>query len=165
MNNKYFNTKALVQISLTASLYFVLTLVFSAISFGPIQIRVSEMLNFLVLISARYIIGVTIGVAISNFFSPLGIIDVFVGSLSTLIILVMIYYCVKIVSNLKLKIIIAIIINVLMMFTIALEISIIYELNFWISYLSIALGQLLTMCIGGIIFYYLYNSKALQYLK
>lgn len=165
MNKKNYTTKALVQISLVASVYFILTLFFNAISFGPFQIRIAEILNFLVLISARYIIGVTIGVALSNFLSPLGLIDVVIGSLSTLIILIMIYYAIKLTNNLVMKIILAIIINVVMMFTIALEVVFIYQLPFWITYLSIAISQLITMSIGGIIFYYLDTRKALIYLK
>ena len=59
----------LIKISLVATIYIVTTLVFSEISFGPIQARPSELLNFLAFIDPLYIIALTLGCAISNFYS------------------------------------------------------------------------------------------------
>lgn len=78
----YFTKQAIL-----AALYVVLTLLFSPLSFGPLQFRVSELLMFFILIDKRYIVGLTLGVFIANLFSPLGMVDLFFGTLATAIAL------------------------------------------------------------------------------
>ncbi|HEP1503496.1 TPA: QueT transporter family protein [Streptococcus pyogenes] len=75
-----------VHIGLVAALYVVLTITppLNAISYGMYQFRVSEMMNFLAFYHRKYIIAVTLGCMIANFYS-FGLIDVFVGGGSTLI--------------------------------------------------------------------------------
>ncbi|HER6172241.1 TPA: QueT transporter family protein [Streptococcus pyogenes] len=75
-----------VHIGLVAALYVVLTITppLNAISYGMYQFRVSEMMNFLAFYDRKYIIAVTLGCMIANFYS-FGLIDVFVGGGSTLI--------------------------------------------------------------------------------
>ncbi|GAA0058205.1 hypothetical protein ScFU53_09870 [Streptococcus canis] len=75
-----------VHIALVAALYVVLTITppLNAISYGMYQFRVSEMLNFLAFYHRKYIIAVTLGCMIANFYS-FGLIDVFVGGGSTLV--------------------------------------------------------------------------------
>ncbi|MGJ3847732.1 QueT transporter family protein, partial [Levilactobacillus brevis] len=51
----------MVLAALIAALYVVLTTVLSALSFGPFQIRLSEMFNHLVVFNKRYIAAVTLG--------------------------------------------------------------------------------------------------------
>lgn len=58
----------------------------NAISYDAYQIRISEMMNFLAFYNPKYIIGVTLGCMIANFFS-FGLIDVAVGGGSTLVFL------------------------------------------------------------------------------
>lgn len=64
-------TYDIVTIAIVAALYVILTMTpgLSAISYGPIQFRVSEMLNFTAFFNKKYIIAVTIGCMISNFLS------------------------------------------------------------------------------------------------
>lgn len=83
---KQFTVRDYVQLALVAAIYVVLTVVppLNAISFGPVQFRVSEMLNFLAFRHPKYLIAVTIGCMIANFYS-FGMIDVVVGGLSTLV--------------------------------------------------------------------------------
>ncbi|HGN3482686.1 TPA: QueT transporter family protein [Streptococcus pyogenes] len=75
-----------VHIGLVAALYVVLTITppLNAISYGMYQFRISEMMNFLAFYHRKYIIAVTLGCMIANFYS-FGLIDVFVGGGSTLI--------------------------------------------------------------------------------
>ena len=81
-------TYDIVTIAIVAALYVILTMTpgLSAISYGPIQFRVSEMLNFTAFFNKKYIIAVTIGCMISNFLSFTWV-DVIVGGLSTLVFL------------------------------------------------------------------------------
>ena len=76
----------LTHIAIVAALYVVLTIVppFNLISYGPYQFRIAEMFNLLGFYNRKYIIAVTLGCVIANFFS-FNMIDVVVGSLSTLV--------------------------------------------------------------------------------
>lgn len=69
-----------------AALYFALSVALSAISFGPIQFRISEILVLLPLIFPEAVAGLTIGCFFTNFFfSPFGVFDMVLGTLATLI--------------------------------------------------------------------------------
>lgn len=69
-----------------AALYFALSVAFSAIAFGPIQFRVSEILVLLPIIFPEAIPGLAIGCFLTNFFfSPFGVFDMVLGTLATLI--------------------------------------------------------------------------------
>ena len=83
---KTFTVNDFAKIAIVAALYVVLTITppLNAISYGAYQFRVAEMLNFLAFYNRKYIISLTIGCMIANFFS-FGLIDVVVGSLSTLV--------------------------------------------------------------------------------
>lgn len=83
--NKLFNTKNMVLMALVAALYVVLTLMFQPVSYGIIQFRISEVLTILAFFNPIYIIAVTLGVIISNLFSPLGMYDMILGPMHTLI--------------------------------------------------------------------------------
>lgn len=89
-SSKKLTVNALAKISLVATLYCVVTIAFSEISYGGIQARPSELLNFLAFIDPLYIPGLVLGCAISNLYS-FGFIDVIVGSLATLVSTYMIY--------------------------------------------------------------------------
>ncbi|WP_440897542.1 QueT transporter family protein [Amphibacillus sp. Q70] len=144
----------LTKIGLVAGLYIAVTLVLSVISFGAIQLRLSEMFNYLALFHKRYVIAVTLGVVIINFFiSPMGLLDVIVGGSSTYLVLILSRAVTKPIKSLKLKMMTTAIICALSMFTIAGQLYFLAEAPFWISYLTIGLGELLSMTIGGLIIY------------
>ncbi len=69
------NTRKLTLIAVVAALYVVLTVSLGMLGYGPIQFRVSEILNLLALIHPIYIFAVGLGCAISNLY-VYGIIDV-----------------------------------------------------------------------------------------
>lgn len=76
-----FTTAEIARMALVTGLYVAVTFVLSVISFGAIQIRLSEMFNYLSLYNKKYILAITLGVALANLSSPLGWIDVVVGSI------------------------------------------------------------------------------------
>lgn len=82
MNNK---TRYLAQAGLVAAVYAVSTMLLAPISYGPVQIRVSEALTILPAIFPGAIPGLFIGCAISNLLSGYGILDIVFGSLATLV--------------------------------------------------------------------------------
>lgn len=55
----------------------------NAISYGAYQFRISEMLNFTAFYNRKYIVGLTLGCMISNFY--FGLVDVLVGGDPTLV--------------------------------------------------------------------------------
>ncbi len=77
--------RKLLRAGLIAALYFVLTYFLAPISFGPIQVRISEALVVLPFAFPEAIFGVTVGCLIANFTSPFGLIDVIFGTLLTFI--------------------------------------------------------------------------------
>lgn len=87
---KNVNASKLAKIAIVAALYAVLTIAIAPISYGGVQFRLSEVMVLLAFIDPLYIPGLVLGCAISNLFSPLGIIDVFVGSFATFLSVYMI---------------------------------------------------------------------------
>ena len=69
MKNK--TVRDLTHIAIVAALYVVLTIVppFNLISYGPYQFRIAEMFNLLGFYNRKYIIAVTLGCVIANFFA------------------------------------------------------------------------------------------------
>ena len=82
-----FRTHDLCLTAMIAAIYAALTLGLQAISFGPVQFRVSEALTLLPILFPQAIPGLTLGCLISNLFSPLGatVYDVVFGTLATLV--------------------------------------------------------------------------------
>ena len=147
------STRSVVKISLVAALYIAVTLILSVISFGPIQLRLSEMFNYLALFHKRYIVAVFLGVVIANFMSPMWFIDVPIGGIATLAVLLVARAMTKNIKNVKVKFVVTAIIFTLSMFTVAVQLYIILNLPFWWTYLTVALGELLSMTLGGFIMY------------
>lgn len=88
---KNLSVNDLVRVSVVAAIYSVLTLSVAPFAYGPVQFRIAEVLNLLAYFNPIYILAVTLGVFISNIFSPLGIYDMFFGTLHTLIALMFIW--------------------------------------------------------------------------
>ncbi len=78
-------TKRLVRTALIAAIYAVLTLILAPISYGNIQFRISEIMVLLAFVDPFYIGGLTLGCFIANMLGPNGMLDIFLGTLATLI--------------------------------------------------------------------------------
>lgn len=76
-------TKRLTLYSLVTALYILLSLGFAELSFGPFQFRIAEFLNLLAFYHPGFIFPLSLACAISNLFSPFGIVDVVLGTLHT----------------------------------------------------------------------------------
>ena len=71
--------------AIIAALYAVLTLAFSPLSYGVMQVRFSEALTVLAMYSSAAVPGLTVGCLIANLLGPNGIWDVVLGTLATFI--------------------------------------------------------------------------------
>ncbi|MGI6776881.1 MAG: QueT transporter family protein [Acetivibrionales bacterium] len=84
-------TRFITQAAVIAALYAALTIIFQPVSFLQTQVRVSEGLTVLPIFTPAAIPGLFLGCLIANIFSPVGILDVILGSLATLIAAVVTY--------------------------------------------------------------------------
>jgi len=153
----------LAKSAIIAALYVAVTVIPSVISFGAIQLRLSEMFNYLALYHKRYVVAVTAGVVIANFMSPTWILDVPIGGIGTLLVLLL---CRRVTRNIKsnvLKMVVTAIIFALSMFTVAGQLTILYGLPFWLTYFTVGVGELLSMTVGGIIMHSL--NKKIDFTK
>lgn len=75
----------LTQAAMIAALYVVLTFVFAPISFGEIQIRISEVLTVLPIFTPAAIPGLFVGCFLGNFIGGALLPDVIFGSIATLL--------------------------------------------------------------------------------
>ena len=79
---------------IVAALYVVFTAPFANIAYGPIQVRIAEVMAIFPIFSWGMIPGVTLGCFIANLINPgnLGPVDVIGGSLATLIAGILSYF-------------------------------------------------------------------------
>ena len=153
----------LTKISLICALYVIITVWLAPISFAAIQFRFSEMFNFLALYHKRYVIAVTLGVIIANFISPTWFLDVPIGGVATFLVLILCRYVTKRLQNDIIKIGITAIIFAISMFTVAAQLTILFDLPFFYTWLTVGVGELLSMTIGGVIIYWL--AKKIDFTK
>jgi len=83
MKNK--STLFLAQGAMIAAVYVVLTLVFAPISYGEVQVRVSEALTVLPFFTPAAVPGLFVGCLIANILGGAILPDVIFGSLATLL--------------------------------------------------------------------------------
>ena len=144
-------TKMLVEIGLIAGMYTAVTLLLAPFSFGPVQIRLSELFNYTALIKRRYIYGVTLGVLIANMASPTWLLDVPIGTIGTFVCLIIARWLADKTQKTWLKLTIFGAIFVVSMFTVAGQISLMGHVPFWPTYLTVAIGEAISMAIGGVL--------------
>ena len=77
--------KTLTRAAAIAAIYVALCLALAPISYGPLQVRISEAMTLLPMIWPEAIMGLSVGALIANLMGPVGIIDVVFGTIATLI--------------------------------------------------------------------------------
>lgn len=90
---KYFaclklDTKSIARNAIVAALYAVLTYAFFFISYGNLQVRISEFMVLLCFFNPNYIYGLTLGCIVANIYSPAmsafcSPLDIVIGTLAT----------------------------------------------------------------------------------
>ena len=143
--------QSLAKMAIVAALYVALTFV-SPISFHAWQFRISESLNYLGLYHRRYIIAVTVGVAIANLFSPFLLYDVVIGSATTFAALIVSVKLSERVNSWPLKYAIMALVCTLFMFTIAGLIVYLEHVPFWPTYAALMVSEAGSMAMGAVIF-------------
>lgn len=172
--SRYNKTKFIITGALIAAAYAGLTYLSNVfgLAYGPIQLRVSEVLSILPVFTPAAIPGLTLGCFIANIGS-FNAADMFFGTFATFLAAVLTYLLREIkLKNLPiLAMLPPVIVNAVI---IGLEIAWLYLpegsgfLGFVISFLEVGLGQLI-VCVGfGIPFYIVvkkYRIFELEYKK
>lgn len=134
-----------------AALYVVLTLATYNISFLALQFRVAELLMLLCFFRKDSLIGLTIGCFIANLFS-FSAWDLLFGTMATVLAgIVMIFS-----KHLLFAIFMPVLFNG---FIVAFELNWLLCEPFWISVLSVSLGELTVMLVGYIFFMIIKRRK------
>ena len=132
-----------------AALYIAVTMIIQPFGFTNIQFRVPEMFNHLVVFNKKYFIGIVIGVFFSNlFFSSLGVYDLLFGVGQSLLALSITIIIARFVKNIWARMIVNTIVFTATMFIIAIELSIVLGVPFWLTYLTTAIGEFVVMAVG-----------------
>ena len=79
------NTRKIAFAGVVAALYAVLTIVIMPLSYGPVQLRISEVLCILPFFFPFSVWGLFIGCIVANIISPYGFLDLLFGSLASLL--------------------------------------------------------------------------------
>ena len=146
----------LTMMAVVAALYVVLTLLVAPFAFGPVQLRLSEGLNHLAVFNKRYIVAISLGVFIANTQSSLGAVDMIFGTLGTVVMLTMSYYATRHVKSIVKRLIISTVIDTFMMWAVSHpELHVFLKAPFWITYGSVAIGELASLVIGAIVIYFI----------
>lgn len=148
---KPISNKYLAQSGLIASLYAVLTVILAPISYGPIQVRVSEILTVLPFVTPAAVPGLFIGCMVANIYGGLGVYDIFGGSLCTLFaaILTQLLSRIRIQLSAPLVPLPPVVINSL---GVSLYLHLLFRLPYWITVSYIAIGEFVACYIlGGIL--------------
>ncbi len=128
-------TQTIARTGIIAAVYTALTLALSFVSFGPVQVRVSEALTLLPMIYPEAVLGLFLGCFLANLMgSPWGAVDIIFGSLTTLIAALVTYrfrftpiaYASPIVLN---------------AFIVSLYLYAFFRFPYWITVFYIAVGQ------------------------
>ncbi|MBQ4580195.1 MAG: QueT transporter family protein [Clostridia bacterium] len=84
MFKKLLSTRSLCVSAVIAALYAALTLLLAPISYGPIQLRLSEAMTLLPMVLPQAIPGLFVGCLIANLYTGM-LTDIIFGSLATLL--------------------------------------------------------------------------------
>ncbi len=152
------NVKMLVFNAVIAAIYAVLTVVLEPISYGAVQFRFSEVITLLAFVNFGFVPGLLLGCALANLFSPLGIIDVFVGTFATFVATYPMRYC----KNIFVASLLPVIANGII---IGIQLTILFELPLLASILSVAAGEFGVVCMVGVPIYYILQNRVFQNLK
>ena len=158
-----FSTAKICRAGIIASVYFVLTYFFQAISFGPIQLRVAEALTVLPLFFIESIPALFIGCMVANFFSGFLIFDLTIGTFATLSASFLTFLIGNCIKNKYLKFVLGVIPPIIInAFLVPLVIWLSGGLSYtyMVQVAIIGLGQTLAIVpLGGLLYFALYSLK------
>ncbi len=144
MKRSVFSARFIAEAGIIAALYFVLTVAVAPLSYGQLQVRISEALCILPFFTPAAVPGLFVGCVLANFAgSPLGPYDILFGSLATLVAAVI----ARFIKNKWFLPLPAVLINA---FVVAEVLNYYLHLLYWESVLWVAIGQVIACYVLGI---------------
>lgn len=160
------NIKKLVTTALVAAIYATLTLVLGAISYGPIQFRVAEIMVLLPFIKKDYIWGLTIGCFLANIIGPYGVPDIIFGTTATFLSVYAVYLTSKMMDGKKYALLVSSIWpTVINAIIIGIMLNIFFGLPLILSMVQVGFGQFVVITIIGVPLYKSLEGKYFKILK
>ena len=160
------NIKKLVTTALVAAIYATLTLVLGAISYGPIQFRVAEIMVLLPFIKKDYIWGLTIGCFLANIIGPYGVPDIIFGTTATFLSVYAVYMTSKMMDGKKYALLVSSIWpTVINAIIIGIMLNIFFGLPLMLSMAQVGFGQFVVITIIGVPLYKSLEGKYFKILK
>lgn len=138
-------TRTITRAAVYAALYAALTLApgLNALAYGQIQFRLSEALLVFACIDPAAVVGLTLGTALGNAGSSLGIIDVVFGSLLTFAAALIMHR----LGPRLVALLVPVIVNGL---GVALMLNVLMKLPYWLSAGWVAAGEAAVMASAGV---------------
>ncbi|CAH0345358.1 QueT transporter family protein [Bacillus sp. CECT 9360] len=147
------NIKTIVANGILAALYIAITATIAPFAFGPVQFRIPEMFNHLIVFNKKYMYGIILGVFLSNlFFSPMPL-DILFGTAQSLIALLITIGAMRYVKNIWARMMINTVVFTFTMFIIAWELNIVMGWPFLFTWLTTAAGEFAVLLVGAPIIY------------
>jgi len=144
------NVQFITRTALIAAAYAALTYAFAWMSYEQLQFRISEILVLFVLIEPKYGLGLVLGCVLANLASPLGLIDVIVGSAATLLAIMFIVQVRRLLGCNKKALVIAsfgpVISNALL---VGIELTYLFNTPFSLNAFYVAIGEFAVVTIAG----------------
>lgn len=158
-----FSTKYIAQVGIIAALYAVVTILLAPISYGPIQVRVSEALTVLPFLTPAAMPGLFLGCLVANVYGGLGLPDIIGGSLCTLLAAFLTY----LMSKTKRPILAPIPPVVVNSLGVSLYLHLLFKLPYWITVAYIAVGEIAACFVLGypLLLFLLRKKKFLDLLR
>jgi uncharacterized membrane protein len=157
------DTKTIAFNAIIAAVYGALTILLAPISYGSIQMRISEIMVFLAFYNKKYIPGLVLGCFIANIPSPLGLWDICFGTMATLIAVI----AINKLPNRYLGALAGALANGLI---VGLELAINFPLgknifvNYGLNAGYVFIGELAILVIGAFVFGLLEKNKQVEHL-
>lgn len=150
-----FSTKNIAIAGIIGALYAALTIILAPISYGPVQVRLAEALTVLPYIFPPAIPGLYFGCMAANIFGGFGPIDIFGGSLLTLIAALLTYWLRR-YKKPWLAPLPPVLVNA---FGVSLYLHVLSDLPYWITVSYIAIGEVVACYAFGLILLYALQKK------
>ncbi len=142
MPKNKFTPQTLAQLAAVTALYAALTIALQPISFGLVQLRISEVLVLLCFYRRDYSIALILGCFIANCFSPMALMDMCFGTLATAIAVIPMYS----IKNLWIASLLPVISNAVI---IGAELYFAFSQPMWLGILTVGAGELIVITIAG----------------
>lgn len=142
MSKNKLNVQAIARLAAVAALYAALTVALQPISFGLVQLRISELLVLLCFYRRDYSIALILGCFIANCFSPMALMDMVFGTLATALAVIPMFS----VKNIWLASLLPVISNAVI---ISIELYIAFAQPVWLGMLTVGAGELIVITIVG----------------